>query len=544
MKNTFLFIILNAIFVFTSNAQNKIDGNNQRKGEWIISYKGDFEFIDYNEMLLNPSTLLQTSRESNLTTETTYFEKATYKKGIKNGLFQIFDKDMKLIAEGTYINGIINGNFSVAYKGVCNALYNNGKLIDQTITIQYVRGSWGNWEEVRNVQNMFKDEIQIKNGKCIKQIITKGENFRIKILSISDDKITLFQSGIESSRNPKELQVLYPKIYDYQSIGNNFASTYWEVADLDLNMKYHGFRTIYREKEYNSIPFDSTILLCRIPYVHGQKHGTEYWYFPEPGADKKLLMELNYLDGKLNGVSTLYSKNGSKTVPFIEASYQNGLLNGSFVTYFIGNSKITLKGPLCQTEINKINWVYHYDEKFYDDQNRKISTYEYLISINEPMFSQIPGFRNDGHNILTNGSYKFFEATYKDGIIQNNFKYFHSNGGTLYEAQVQDCIVIDWKWMDQNGKVFFDKRIHEENNKKKQELQNKALLEQYNSEIPCAACNKPILYRNSKTNNGECKCIQKDGKPITVLTSEAKFCSIQCKTVYETDECLQNGYRH
>ncbi|MDB0011320.1 hypothetical protein N9E20_00775 [Crocinitomicaceae bacterium] len=455
MKKIILTFTLLIVAVNISFAQdNKVDGKGLRKGEWFIAYTGDFQFYDYMDKLLNLDKMLNSENETDKEEDYRFFEKVSYKKGIKQGEFSVYSARKNnqgkypQIAAGEYKDGKINGNLIFLNYGnqkrICYAVYEDGKIKDQDIVIEEKLNYYDEIYETFGSQKVYPI-IKMKDGVCIEETVTVLDKYRLARFVKTDKGFTRYLYG----RN-----MLRSGIID--------LSYCLEVAELDTNFKFSGLVSIY---EQTKIPFDTTLLNYRATYKNGKINGSAYWYDAKTG---NAMMECNYVDGLLNGVAKLKAASGQT---YVEASYKDGLLNGKYVTYFLNDgSNLILKGPFCEETKNKD--IFQIAES----------------NATQDIFKEtIPMLKKEGHTIVTDGVFKFYEATYINGIINGKNNYYHSNGKKLYEGTVSDCKEVDWKWFDINGKVIYDKKEAD------------ALLEEFYTKLN--DYNKKQASNNSSNNN-------------------------------------------
>ena len=366
----------------------------------------------------------ETSSESELR----YIEKVAYKKGIKNGEFLIysgrknFDGRLPLLAKGNYKDGKIDGDLlMLKYKDgkrICLVKYEQGQPKDQEILIEETL--YSDYDPVYETFGTYKvyPIIKIKNGVCIEETVTQ--------LDVSDDKdlyrIVKTDNGF--------------KRFWYGTDGLSGIvklQTYLGIDELDSNFQKKGSFAIY---EKTTIPYDTANLVYRCAYENGKKNGVERYY---DSKTKNFLMEHNYENGLMNGMAKLFTSKGQVIA---KANYKDGFLNGKYITYYLNDGYNTVyKGENCKTEFNNVSLYSHTIKN--EDQ--------------EIFNKTIPQLRKDGHTILTDGIFKFYEANYVNGVIQGKYKYFHSNGKILYEATLSNCKEVDWNWFDVNENIIFDK---------------------------------------------------------------------------------------
>lgn len=443
MKKTILLVFALTVSVLTINAQNAVDDKGLRKREWFIAYTGDFQFYDYMDKLLNLDKMLISENETDNENKYRYFEKVSYKKGIKQGFFGVYSGKKNSqglyprIAVGRYKDGKIVGTVNFYdYKGniLCNVEYENGKIKDQDIVIEESNGgnegmySHSQQNFVTFGSEMIYPIIKIKQGECIEETVTVLDKYKLARFVKMDKGFKRYLYG----RN------MLSGIID--------LSYCLEVAELDNSFKFNGLVSIYEETK---IPFDTTLLNYSATYKNGKINGSAYWYDAKNG---NTIMECSYVDGLLNGVAKFKAASGQT---YVEATYKDGLLNGEYVTYCLNDgSNPTLKGPFCEETKNK-------DIFQIAGSNATQNIFKETISM----------LKKEGYTIVTDGVFKFYEATYVNGIINGKYNYYHSNGKKLYEGTLSDCKELDWKWFDINGKIIYDKKEAD------------AILEEFNTKL-------------------------------------------------------------
>jgi antitoxin component YwqK of YwqJK toxin-antitoxin module len=422
---TFLILTL-ATSIYSQ--ENQVDKKGLRKGDWIIMYKGDFIYYDYYDKLLNLEKMLVLESETSSESELRYIEKVAYKKGIKNGEFLIysgrknFDGRLPLLAKGNYKDGKIDGDLlMLKYKDgkrICLVKYEQGQPKDQEILIEETL--YSAYDPVYETFGTYKvyPIIKIKNGVCIEETVTQldvSDNKDLYRIVKTDNGFKRFWYGTDGLSGIVKLK------------------TYLGIDELDSNFQKKGSFAIY---EKTTIPYDTANLVYRCAYENGKKNGVERYY---DSKTKNVLMEHNYENGLMNGMAKLFTSKGQVIA---KANYKDGFLNGKYITYYLNDGYNTVyKGENCKTEFNNVSLYSHTIKN--EDQ--------------EIFNKTIPQLRKDGHTILTDGIFKFYEANYVNGVIQGKYKYFHSNGKILYEATLSNCKEVDWNWLDVNENIIFDK---------------------------------------------------------------------------------------
>lgn len=432
MKKILLSILmLISLITMSFGQENKLDGKGLRKGDWLIMYKGEFLYSDYLDKLLNLDKMLVSERETESIDNSKYFEVVNYKKGVKYGEFHVYSSkkphggNYPLIAQGSYINGKISGIvFFFNYyskETICAVEYKNGQMIDQTISINKTYGdkifsSDSYFYQLR--ENYIKHQvIKIKNNVCLEQI---GYDINPVKFVKTESGFTRYLYGVEvdnitSGLMPSDMKTL-------------------EVAHYNANWELNGVVTIFKGTR---VPFDTTSTIYKkAPFQNGKLSGIVSLF----NADGKLLMESNYKNGMLNGISKYYFADTGQLIA--EATYKDGLLNGKFTTYHLnGWPGVTSRGPICESEVNKNL------EKIF------LSYASYNI-----FRITIPLFKKQGYKFNIEGDYKFFEANYVNGIMQGPLHYFHSNGKKLYEGNIENCEENEYAWFDMNGTKITNKQ--------------------------------------------------------------------------------------
>jgi antitoxin component YwqK of YwqJK toxin-antitoxin module len=519
MKSTFLLSVV-IIVLFTSSSfgqENKIDGKGQRKGEWFIMYKGDFLFYDYLDKLLSIDRMMVHEREVRGMDEMKYFEKVEYKKGIKQGPFYLYSgrKDSKgnypLIASGQYLNGKISGEVSMfsysTQQRICSSVFEEGALKDQEIMIEErdIRYSNATNFAVFGEQKVYP-KIRIIKGVCVEEVVTFFPDYKYKLVRLvkNNNGFTRYLYG----RN---------LVSGIVNVSNGL-----EVAQLNSDFKLNGIVSIYKETK---VVYDTSAVEYRANYINGILNGISSWYDSQSGQK---VMESNYVEGDLNGVCRLISKSGQILV---EANYSKGLLNGKFVSYYLNDgSNISVGGPICV-----------------DKRNSDLYNVVEGISTQDIFKETIPMLKKRGYQLETEGYFKFCEANFINGILQDKYMYFHSNGAKLFKAEISNCLETDWNWYDRNGKEIYSlKQQKLELVKKDQDLQEE-VIKRNNTLIPCNWCKKSFRF-GDRINLQECHCFDtKDGHSITMFidlfsTKGVDFCSKDCRMKYEEDCCRRSGH--
>jgi antitoxin component YwqK of YwqJK toxin-antitoxin module len=455
MKKSILLLLTLTMSVLSTQAQNATDGKGLRKGEWFIpyTYSGSLPFYDYMNKLLNLDKILIPENETEKEADYRIFEKVSYKKGIKQGEFSIYSAAKNnqgkypQIAAGEYKDGKIDGNLIFldygSQKRLCSAIYENGKIKDQDIVIEESKGGNEGMYGSSN-QNFvaFGSEkiypiIKMKDGVCVEQIVTVLKDFKLLRIVKTDVGFTKY-------------------IYGRNMLSGIIDLSYClEVAELDNNFKTNGIVSIYEETK---TPFDTSKLNYRATFKDGKKNGTAYWYDAKTGES---MMECNYVDGLLSGVSKFKAASG-KT--YVEANFKDGLLNGKLTTFYLNDgSFLSLTGPICETKVNK-------DIYAIVSENANTKTFK----------ETIPMLRKDGP-ILTEGQFKFFEAQYVNGKLSGKTHYYHSDGKKLYEGTASNCKLSDWYWYDTNGKVIYSKEEEDDLTQQAYDILNNYSQQQSNS---------------------------------------------------------------
>ena len=478
MKKLILLIVTITVTALTINAQNKIDGKGLRKGEWFIAYEGEFVYYDYMEKLLNLDKMTVSQNETETEEKYKFFEKVSYKKGLKHGRFSIYSAiknsqgKYPQLAAGEYKDGKINGNLVFLNYGsqqrICYAVYENGEIKDQEIMIEEKKG--GNEGMYSNSEQPFLafgsqkiyPTIKIQNGICVEETIINNNKYKLI-------RFVKTENGFKRH------------LYGRNLLSGIIDLSYClEVAELDNNFQFSGLVSIYEETK---IPFDTTLLNYRATYRNGKINGSAYWYDAKTG---NAMMECNYVDGLLNGVAKFKAASGQT---YAQANYKDGLLNGTFSTYYLNDgSFLSLTGPSCEIEVNK---------NIFDivSENAQTELFKYTI----------PNLSKEGP-ISTDGKFKFFEAQYLDGNISGKIHYFHDDGKKLYESIVLNCKETDWYWYDTNGNIL--------DSEKKQSLPIIYSVEIKHTLHKCHYCTKqyelkkPIKIKESSKTEGKSSIIE------------------------------------
>lgn len=193
----------------------------------------------------------------------------------------------------------------------------------------------------------------------------------------------------------------------------------------------------------------------------GLKHGQMITY----DENGRIVGELNYLNGSLDGKSMKYNNLGQKETKH----YKNGILEGEYQLLH-KNGKVKLEGNYDDksertgkwTEYNEDGYlksVIHYDEgmqhgttTIYFD-NGKIKSYgEFKLGKEN---GKVQEYEENPHRLIA-------EATYKEGYLDGEYKAY--NEGLLW----RDCIYKEGKLISEkqylNGKIHILRMLDESGN--------------------------------------------------------------------------------
>ncbi len=429
MKKILIAILMLISAITMSLAQdNKVDGKGLRKGEWFIMYKSELLFYDYMGKLLNLDKMLDNERETESIQQAKYFEKVEYKKGLKQGEFQVYSAQKNnngkypMIARGLYVNGQIIGDVSIindlTQEIICIIKYSDGKINDQEITLNKLQNDQYRF----NPGQYNKDMLDISNIQSI-----------IKINSSVCTEQTGFNEEFKLSKFIRSEKGIVGYVYGNSQKKKIETGPCFEVAEYNFNLKLDGVVAIYEE---TNKAFDTTSnCYYRANFKNDVLNGKEYFY----RSNGEVLCENNYINGLLSGVSRYYASNGKVVV---EAHYNKGILNGNYIVYHVEElPHVFGRGPFCDNTLNK-------------------DAFDFAQSnwINEFYRTTIPLFKKQGYKFNVSGDYKFFEANYANGIMQGPFHYFHSNGKKLYEGNIENCEENEYTWFDMNGTQITNKQ--------------------------------------------------------------------------------------
>jgi antitoxin component YwqK of YwqJK toxin-antitoxin module len=575
---TFYQNVLNIIFVALSvsiYAQGgKVNKDGLRDGKWEIvyeikntfSYIGNSDIPDWLNSITpssdNGSAMINSANRAEIGSSNTKYilEKCKYEDGIKNGKFtlihysyegqeridnSIYSNSLATrakwtkteVVSGEYLNGKINGTL-VSFMNnntTISIKYKDGIIEDQTIKINQVVSS-----DKKFVVNPY---YNFKNGYLSETMCLKNNVPTLIVFDGSKGKLLHY--------TPK------PICYNYFSfLTKNEKQQGERFSLIDLNTNNFAIECIpfyysnsgelivhgnYRLFKPAATLTDTSFLWASYQYKDDVRDGlAEIWDASENGKTGVTpSIKQRYLKDKLHGYSEMFYRDGKLAV---SAEFKNGYVDGEVITYnyppnhYPFELKYHIKPYVLAGQLS-IYQIGEYSDKTLQENIKIIK--ENGGAIETPkQYEQYTKVRYKVDSMQTNGVW------FKGSVPAADFYQFY-NGKPIVKYIInkeKPWIPSEIIYFDSNGTVVYSlSKAKNQVVKKAAELE--AEQQKYlNTEISCASCNKNILIKNAIEQWDGCKCIKEDGSKITVGFGGKKFCSIQCKVIFEKDCCKSNGY--
>lgn len=490
-------------------------------------------------------------------------EKFRQKKGLKNGEFTfmltnvkvgesggVFLSDLGIVMSGEYLNNEFNGIISSLNEinknkeGYINIEYTNGKIKDQTIKYPELNKDY--------IGFSFNPVIEFKNGLVS------------EILSIDKDT----------------------KLTSYKKFNGNKCTV---IRYNELPLCFNNFS--FLDQEYIDKHKDSKTI-----FINTNKLSLEIYDSKWNGEKKQYLIDGNYrlftlqnkfldsstlvanyffIDGKRNGQAKIWdiNKNGlTGDKPYIQLNYKNDLLEGKNEQYY-PDGKLAISASFSKGYPSEVTSYYNYPENKVFTSENKIPQWV-VPNGGVLMIDQIGKWSDKvGENVHVNlikakgGSIKdldghgiYCKINYKtDSILSKNGKWFkesramddftiYNNGKPMTKViinkqklgEIEDII-----YKDQTGKVVYSLKMGIQDAKVKENKENKVLEELSNAIIKCEWCNKEVKFKDgNETDWCPCTDIKTNKKTNLVLGRFHFFCSNKCRTEFQKDKCISQGYKY
>ena len=568
-----------------------MDKKGNRQGRWLIYYNSPSKVgkVQVNmvvkldeqnipkvggEVSEIPDYFAYISEASDIN-NSNFYEECNYKDNVKNGDFILYrsflEKDNTQrsipVIKGKYANGLLNGEvkfiYDIAFEYVetytgyvlslnrqseVKVIYENGKIVDQ---------SYGQ-EQTGEIYFIFKDgkciEYSYYSSSALNTLDRFGSVLRIRKLQL--DHIPAFMANyFESSGYLKFKPTNY--IYHEHFIGVSSSN---------------GFRIYYASANWSSGIMDTARLFMEYDRIRHVLHANDA---RGRGPIFKYSCDT---DGVFNGPAELYyltqTDSGEKSVLRYKVNYVNGYLDGSFEAYAGGGLPL----PVTAFAVRPLHGVkgrFVYPSDFASAEESQGSTLPFLLRIHNSAYSSKKDWGLNYIECKTCKEAIPYGLFYRVNMVPyrvpaDDAEEYEGNYGEVvrsYPDQSVSYFFNDKKvanWIIDNNKptetvdiIIFDELGDERTSLNKikagqqiedqeKERQRQDLL---NTEVPCAACNKIVIVRNAKVNDGGCSCIDSNGKRVDVMGSILSvkvkyFCSIRCKMDFERDCCTRNSMRY
>jgi antitoxin component YwqK of YwqJK toxin-antitoxin module len=382
---------------YTSFYQN---GNKKTEGLFKIGAKDEL-WVEYFENGKIESQIQYTNdskngvwKKYNVNGDTLLID--NYKVDIKDGLHKEFAGNI-VIEEGTFINGLMTGEWVYRYKDGKGNLKGKGSFIngdgsDIGTTGIPKNGREGIWL-LYHPNGKLQAECNYLNGKL--------EGLRK----------TYFENGVlESEENylNGKLEGLYKSYFENgileaeqnlkQGERNGICKYYHPNGKIEQDGNYLNGEGEGLHKTY----YENGILKAEQNLKQGERNGICKYYHP----NGKLEQEGNFLNGKTEGLFKFYYENGTlKSEENLKQGERNGICK-----YYNENGTFKSEENLKQGERNGICKYYHPNGKLEQEGN-------FLNSKADGLFK----FYNE------NGTFQS-EENYKQGERNGICKFYHPNG--------------------------------------------------------------------------------------------------------------------
>jgi antitoxin component YwqK of YwqJK toxin-antitoxin module len=481
-----------------------------------------------------------------------YFEEScTFSKGKKTGEFTInilFLKEVKVsdytinristgreIVAGNYVDDKYNGPIKlttfvdfVNKEGVIQIDYDNGMIKDQALTFPEAKMNIHDKEPIS-----FQPKVTFLNGKVSEKLTleagylnyTKYENNTEYILRYTEKPYCYHNFSF-----PIRVQYSVALLTDKFSI-ECFKSVY------NPNQKKYLIEGEYRLFMPSDKFFDTTQLIARYNFSDGKRNGLAQ--ITESSEQNPYTIKLNFKNDLLDGICEQYYPDGKLS---ISAKFTKGFPTGEAVSYYnapkyprffefnsVVASPLEYGGILMIHQIGKWD-IYTGNTATIRKNGGKISDY-------------------NGYGVFCKINYDKLDSSVIDGVWIKGV--FATNDYSLYNngKQIVDKImdkenpgqIENMLYKDETGKVIISLKqlVEDVADKKAKETEEKN-----NTLVHCVWCNKEFKYGN-RTETDLCPCFKSsDGSSIGVMLHTKIFCSNECRSKYQKDCCIKNGYNY
>ena len=422
----------------------------------------------------------------------------SYEKGKLNGPDLSYNALGALIEDSNYINNLIEGDYFEYY---------DGKIIK-------TRSSYSNGKNIKSYKSFYTNSViekenTFENGK-IKTAIDYFENGKKSTESVYNDKEELETYSYFDTFGEKYFEEQY-KSGDLKS-GLQFIENIQKPISVNLT------KNTFELKDFKGG------IIVSGTFDKGKK-AKEWSHNYDSGV---LRLKENYIDGKRNGISTTYNKNGlvnsiknftNDTISGIYEVYEEGLLDQTFA-YVKGNQngpcktfypdgKLKTEGYFVDGDLNfekrtywqngtiakRENYINNFKTtlksfnpqgELENDFNYKNRTGQFKFTYNKGTLVEVVDLINgklNGKYILKDKfNTPISEYEYVNGLLNNSYKTYSPNG-TVFSERTYYCGEMNglYKQYDLVGNLRLsdENTFGEENGKTTRFYHSKAKMTEY-----------------------------------------------------------------
>lgn len=507
-------IIILIISCFNLFAQNKIDRHGNKKGTWYIYYTiKEKKYYDPKKEIENiKESLIETEQIKAESQDEYYYEKCTYKEGIKNGLFEIFKcikkpKFMKsVVVRGTYVNGKVNGKMSTTNFVID---YTNDRISDQIIDTVLSSNEHRNYIAKISYKNNRIDKIYYAYNT---PYLYSKEGNKYKFLYITDDDFIMIRETDSTFNNVK---VKNQYIYYY--------SKYNKMGDKSIE-----------EIKKQMSNLNTTNILDT----------TNYYPSEIKTANNNNILDgiykSFYIDGKLRESFT----------------FKNGHLEGKAEVYISNKDNYVYNFPKEIIDYNKvrsINDIYYEQEStFYDVKTNPENVMDVIHHKNTsyliPLVVILKSIKDHKTEYTTDDISDYFKMTelyYTYDSVSNissvnDYNIYYNNQPIL--KRIINAGEKGLQIFDKNGVVLLDNNKLEKESIQEYQKNVENINKVLESDRSCEWCSKKIKVKEGVFLE-VCKCYNEKRmqNESFSISSPKFFCSRKCMADAEKECCSDNG---
>ena len=483
-------------------------------------------------------------------------EKFRQKKGLKNGEFTFmmtnvisaeggnFLSNSAIVMSGNYLNNEFNGLISSLNKeGYINIEYSNGKIKDQTLKYPELNKD--------KVGFSFNPIIEFKNGKVSEILYIDQATKLTYYKKFNGNKCTVIRYN--------DLPLCFNdfSFLDQEYIDKNKGSKMIFINTNKLSLEIYDCKWNGEKKQYliegnyrlftlQNKFLDSSTLIASYFYINGKRNGpAKIWDLNKNGLTGDLpYIQLNYKNDLLDGKNEQYYPDGKLA---ISASFSKGYPSEVTSYYNYPENKV------FQSETKIAQWVPNGGVLMLDQLGKwsdKIGENQHVNTIKTKggLIKDL-----DGYGIYCKINYKTDSILLKNdkwgkqSLAMNDFL-IYNNGKPMVNVIINKQKLGEFEdimYLDQTGKVVHSLKMLAKDARDARDKENKVLEELSNAIIKCEWCNKEVKFKDgNETDWCPCTDIETNKKTDLVLGRFHFFCSNKCRTEFQKDKCISEGYKY